>query len=152
MGYKTTSTIIEKIESMPTLPTVTFRVMEITGDSKSSASDLVKIISPDVSAKFLNLSTVYEVTNNPNRIFSGLNRLYSDSSDRFCIVGKPKSWFVGESKSIEVPFPINLVYLVFLSERYSIFEFGAEKADKEDSLSPEGWRNRYGELIWKKTS
>lgn len=98
---------------------------------------------------FLNLSTVHKVINNPNRIFSGLNRFYSDSSNRFCIVGKPESWFVGKSKSVEVPFPTNLV---FLSERYSIFEFGAEKADKEDSLNPEGWRNRYGELIWKKTS
>ncbi|MCP4254046.1 MAG: hypothetical protein GY775_11680 [Candidatus Scalindua sp.] len=101
---------------------------------------------------FLNLRTVHKVLNNPSRIFLGLNRLYSDSRNRVCVVGKPETWFIGKSKSIEAPFPSDLVYLVFLSERYSIFEFGPEKADKEDRLSPIDWQNRYGEVIWKMIS
>ncbi|MGR3302020.1 MAG: hypothetical protein ACUZ8I_05890 [Candidatus Scalindua sp.] len=101
---------------------------------------------------FLNLSTVHEVLNNPNRIFSGLNRPHSDSSNMLCFVGKPKYWYVGTSKSVSVPFPSNLVYLVFLNERNSIFEFRAEKADTEDPLSPIGWKDRFGERTWKKNS
>lgn len=101
--------------------------------------------------EFLKLFTVREVLNNPNRIFSGLNRLYSDTSDHLCFVGKPHSWrrHIGKSEVV-VPFPSNLVFLVFLNERKSISEFRAEEADREDPLSPENWENRYGELLWKK--
>ena len=42
-------TLIARIESMPTLPAVALRVMEVTADPKSSANDLMGIISPDVS-------------------------------------------------------------------------------------------------------
>lgn len=74
-----------------------------------------------------------------------------------CVVGKPKKWFIGKSKkgkfkSVIAPFPSNLVYLVFLSERMSIFEYGAELTDIEDPLSPTGWKNRFVERIWKKNS
>jgi hypothetical protein len=40
--------------------------------------------------------------------------------------------------------------LVFLDERRSVIEFGAEEADREDPLSPENWTGRYGDLLWKK--
>ena len=100
---------------------------------------------------FRNLQTAYEVLRNPNRIFSGLNRPFSNSSNMLCFAGKPKYWFVGESNS-NVPFPPGFVYLVFLNERKSLYEFRPEKADIEDSLSPEDFKNRFGELIWKKPS
>lgn len=101
---------------------------------------------------FLNLSTAHEVLNNPNRIFSGLNRPHSNSSNKLCVVGKPKYWYIGVNISDTALFPHNLVYLVFLNERNSIFEFRAEEADIEDTLSPIGWKDRFGELIWKKNS
>ncbi|MFQ5964687.1 MAG: hypothetical protein ACE5KZ_10410 [Candidatus Scalinduaceae bacterium] len=99
---------------------------------------------------FLNLSTAYKVLNNPNRIFSGLNRPHSNSSKKLCVVGKPKHWYIGVNISDTALFPDDLVYLVFLNERNSIFEFGAEEADIEDPLSPIGWKDRFGERIWKK--
>lgn len=98
---------------------------------------------------FKNLFTAYEVLHNPKRIFSGLKRPHSNSSNKLCVVGKPKSWYVKESG---VPFPFEFVYLVFLNERRSLYEFRAEKADIEDPLSPEGWKTRFGKLIWKKNS
>lgn len=101
---------------------------------------------------YINLATVHEVLNNPNRIFAGLNRPESDSSKMLCVVGKPKNWYVGKDGDITAPFPRNLVYLVFLNERNSIFEFRAEHADTEDPLSPEGWRDRFVERIWKRPS
>ena len=80
MGYKTASTIIEKIESMPTLPTVAFRVMEITGDPTSSANDLVKIISPDVSLT----AKILKIANSP---FYGLTREVSSLQHALTILG-----------------------------------------------------------------
>jgi hypothetical protein len=99
---------------------------------------------------FLNLFTAYEVVNNPNRIFSGLKRLYSDSSRKLCIAGKPHNWYIGKNEETAAPFPQNLVYLVFLNERNSIFEFRAEEADTEDPLSPKDWKDRFAKLLWKK--
>lgn len=99
--------------------------------------------------EFLKLFTVYEVLNNPNRIFSGLNRLCSDTSNHLCFVGKPKTWQRYIEKTIvTVDFLTNHVFLVFLDERKSVIEFRAEEADREDTLSPENWEYRYGELIW----
>lgn len=99
--------------------------------------------------KFLNLATVHEVLNYPNRIFAGLNRPHSDSSRKLCVVGKPHNWYIGKDDNSVSSFPTNYVYVVFLSERFSIFEFRAEQADLEDPLSPVGWRDRFGELLWK---
>ncbi|MFQ5962768.1 MAG: hypothetical protein ACE5KZ_00610 [Candidatus Scalinduaceae bacterium] len=110
--------------------------------------DFLKIYWPN---DFINLYTVHEVLIKPNRIFSGLNRPYSDSSNKLCVVGKPLYWYIGNTNN-KVPFPSGFVYVVFLNERYSVYEFGAEKADTDDSLSPIGWRDRFGELIWKKNS
>lgn len=102
--------------------------------------------------EFLKLFTVHEVLNNPNRIFSGLNRLYSDTNSHLCIVGQPQTWqrYIKKNEIVIIPFPSNHVFLVFLNERKSISEFRAEKADRDDPLSPENWENRYGELLWKK--
>ncbi len=82
--------------------------------------------------EFLKLFTVHEVLNKPNRIFSGLNRLYSDTSNHLCVVGKPQFWsrYNKENVIITVPFPPNHVFLVFLDKRKSVIEFGAEEADR----------------------
>lgn len=101
---------------------------------------------------YINLATVHEVLNNPNRIFAGLNRPVIDSSEWKCVVGKPKNWFMGTDGDITAPFPRNLVYLVFLNDRYSLIGFYAYRADSEDPLSPEGWRDRFVERIWKRPS
>jgi len=76
LGKKTVSAIIKKIESMPTLPTVAFRVMEITDDSRSSANDLMKIISPDVSLT----AKILKIANSP---FYGLTREISSLQHAF---------------------------------------------------------------------
>lgn len=85
---------------------------------------------------FRNLATAHEVLNYPNRIFTGLNRPHSDSSKKkLCVVGKPRNWYIGRDANAVASFPTNCVYVVFLSERYSIFEFRAEQADTEDPLA-----------------
>lgn len=49
MRSRTIAALTSKMDSIPTLPTVAFRVMEITADPDSSANDLMNVISPDVS-------------------------------------------------------------------------------------------------------
>ncbi len=103
--------------------------------------------------EFLKLFTVHEVLNNPNRIFSGLNRLYSDTSNHLCFVGKPETWrrYI-KNEIVTVSFLPGHVFLVFLNESRSVSEFGAEEVDRKDPLSPENWETRYRELLWKKNS
>ena len=100
---------------------------------------------------FVNVKTVFEVLHNPNRIFSGLNRPYSDSDKKLCVVGKPRFWYVGKNY-VQAPFPPECVYVVFLSERMSVFEFGREEPDPKDPLSPIDYENRFRKLIWQKHS
>ncbi len=49
MNFDKISILISKINSIPTLPTVACKVMEITADPNSSANDLTKVIIPDIS-------------------------------------------------------------------------------------------------------
>ena len=53
---------------MPTLPTVALRVMEVTSNPGSSASDLMEIIGPDVSLT----AKILKIANSPdNELFYG---------------------------------------------------------------------------------
>jgi len=67
MSSQAASTLIARLQSIPTLPTVALRVMEITANPKSSANDLMDIISPDVSLT----SKILKIANSP---FYGLKK------------------------------------------------------------------------------
>lgn len=49
MSFDKISVLISKINSIPTLPTVACQVIEITADPNSSADDLAKVVTPDIS-------------------------------------------------------------------------------------------------------
>lgn len=97
--------------------------------------------------KFVNIETAFKVLNNPNRIFSGIKRPISTNADTLCFAGIPDTWYLRED--LEVSFPDNLVYAVYLNSRKSIYDFRAEEADFEDRLIPKNWKLRYGGLLWK---
>ena len=80
METSAASPIIAQIESMPTLPTLALRVMEVTANPKSSANDLMEIIATDVSltAKLL------KIANSP---FHGLSRKISTLQHAVTILG-----------------------------------------------------------------
>lgn len=80
MGSNVTSTLIAQIESLPTLPTVAFRVMEITADPDSSANDLMGVISPDVSLT----AKILKIANSP---FYGLTREISSLQHAVTVLG-----------------------------------------------------------------
>lgn len=101
--------------------------------------------------QFLNIETAVEVLRNPDRIFTTIKRPLSTDSETMCFVGKPDVWYLREGQ--KVPFPKDeFVFTVYLNARKSIYQFGAEEIDYEDPLSPRDWKNRFGVLIWKKTS
>ena len=80
MGSSVTSTLISQIESMPTLPTVALRVMEVTSNPGSSASDLMEIIGPDISLT----TKILKIANSP---FYGLTREISSLQHAVTVLG-----------------------------------------------------------------
>ncbi len=80
MGSNATTTLIAQIESIPTLPTVAFRVLEVTSNSESSANDLMEIIGPDVSLT----AKILKIANSP---FYGLTREITSLQHAVTILG-----------------------------------------------------------------
>jgi putative nucleotidyltransferase with HDIG domain len=80
MSSQAASTLIARLQSIPTLPTVALRVMEITANPKSSANDLMDIISPDVSLT----SKILKIANSP---FYGLTREISSLQHAVTVLG-----------------------------------------------------------------
>ena len=80
MGSNATSTLIAQIESMPTLPTVALRVMEVTSNPGSSANDLMEIIGPDISLT----TKILKIANSP---FYGLTREISSLQHAVTVLG-----------------------------------------------------------------
>ncbi|MCR4289632.1 MAG: HDOD domain-containing protein [Candidatus Scalindua sp.] len=80
MSSHAAATLIARIKSIPTLPTVALRVIEITADQKSSANDLMGIISPDVSLT----TKILKIANSP---FYGLTREISSLQHAVTILG-----------------------------------------------------------------
>lgn len=80
MSSKVASRLIARIESIPTLPTVALRVIEVTADSKSSANDLMNIISPDVSLT----TKILKIANSP---FYGLTKEISSLQHAVTVLG-----------------------------------------------------------------
>ncbi len=80
MGTNAASTLIAKIQSMPTLPTIALRVIEVTSNPESSTNDLMKIISPDISLT----TKILKISNSP---FYGLTREISSLQHALTILG-----------------------------------------------------------------
>jgi putative nucleotidyltransferase with HDIG domain len=80
MSSHAASTLIARIKSMPTLPTVALRVLEVSADPNSSANDLMRIISPDVSLT----TKILKIANSP---FYGLTKEISSLQHAVTVLG-----------------------------------------------------------------
>ncbi|MCP4266502.1 MAG: HDOD domain-containing protein [Candidatus Brocadiaceae bacterium] len=80
MSTSAASTLIARIQSMPTLPTIALRVIEVTSNPDSSANDLMRIISPDVSLTI----KILKIANSP---FYGLTREISSLQHALTVLG-----------------------------------------------------------------
>ena len=74
-------------------------------------------------------------------------RLFKTEKTSYCNLEK---WYIRDN--VSSPFPPDKVFVVYLNERMSIYDFRAEYEDDEDKLSPRDWKNRFGGVIWKITS
>lgn len=99
------------------------------------------------SVKYENLRAVEEVLSNPQRIFWG-TREHSEGG--WCYTGKPKKFYIRENEVID--FPNNMVFAVYITDRYEVFDWILEHVDEEDNLSPKDYKERYRGLKWKSTS
>ncbi|MCP4269175.1 MAG: HDOD domain-containing protein [Candidatus Brocadiaceae bacterium] len=80
MSASAASTLVAKIRSMPTLPTIALSVMGVTSDPESSANDLMKIIEPDISLT----TKILKISNSP---FYGLTREVSSLQHAITVLG-----------------------------------------------------------------
>jgi putative nucleotidyltransferase with HDIG domain len=80
MSSHAAATLITRINSIPTLPAVALRVIEVTADPTSSANDLMEIISPDVSLT----TKILKIANSP---FYGLTREISSLQHAVTVLG-----------------------------------------------------------------
>ncbi len=80
MSAHALSTLVAKLKSIPTLPTVALRVMEISANPKSSANDLMAVISPDISLT----TKILKIANSP---FYGLTREVSSLQHAVTVLG-----------------------------------------------------------------
>ncbi len=97
--------------------------------------------------RYENLRAAKFVLEHPDRIFAGVRR-YTEGG--WCFTGRPTSWYIRET--VEVPFPDNLVFAVYLNSRFEIYECRAENSETNDRNCPKDWQNRYAGLIWKSIS
>ncbi|ODS33003.1 MAG: signal transduction protein [Candidatus Scalindua rubra] len=80
MDPKAASILTAQIETIPTLPIVAVRVIEITSAPKSSANDLMDVISPDISLT----TKILKIANSP---FYGLTREISSLQHAVTVLG-----------------------------------------------------------------
>jgi hypothetical protein len=95
------------------------------------------------SVKYENLRAVDEVLKNPKRIFWGIRE---HSEGGWCYIGKPTKLYIRENEAID--FPQNMVFAVYVTDRYEVFDWIVEYADDKDNLNPKGWEDRYRSLKW----
>ncbi len=109
--------------------------------------DLIERFYKHTPVRFENLRAMKYVLDNPERIFFGV-RQYNEGG--WCYTGRPERWCIRER--IEVPFPKNKVFAVYVNPNMRIYECRAELAASDDPANPLDWQDRYGGLIWKNTS
>ena len=94
---------------------------------------------------FENLRAAKFVLENTRRVFFGVRHF---SEGGWCYTGRPTEWYIRER--IEVPFPLDKVFAVYMNPQMPVYECRAEYADNQDPLCPVGWQTRYRGLTWPK--
>lgn len=96
---------------------------------------------------FQNLRAAKYVLENVERIFFGV-RDFNEGG--WCYTACPGTWYIRER--IEVPFPKDKVFAVYVNPRLHVFECRAEWAADDDPLCPVDWQTRYRGLAWQKST
>ncbi len=94
-----------------------------------------------------NLRAAKYVLDHTERIFYGVRTL---NHGGWCYTGRPEEWYI--RPGIEVPFPRDRIFAVYVNPRMRVYECRAEFQADDDPLAPIGWQTRFGGLTWKRTS
>lgn len=96
------------------------------------------------SEKFYEVLSVGEVLKNPTAIFENLKR---DGYEKgLCYIGRPRQY----GDEWEGPTPKGMVFAVYATSDFKVFEWGWERADSKDPDVPKDTHSRYGPKIWKR--
>lgn len=95
--------------------------------------------------RFHDLKSAVEVLKSPLMIFEGLKRYKFRNG--LCYIGKPRAYRDGW----EGPQRPNMLFMVCMTERFAIFEWGWEKSDSGDEDVLEDTDNRFERLKWKRS-
>ena len=96
---------------------------------------------------YQNLRAAKYVLENVERIFFGV-RDFNEGG--WCFTARPKDWYIRER--IEVPFPKDKLFAVYLNPRMYVYECRAEFVADDDSFCPVDWQTRYRGLTWRKNT
>lgn len=127
-----------------------------TLDPRNPKADTIEVVIPgDLIERFYkeqvvryeNFRAVKTVLESPLRIFSGVRLL---NQGGWCYVGRPEEWYIKEN--VTAPFPRNRLFAVYVNPNFRVYEFRAEETDVLDPDCPRNWEQRYGGLVWKRTS
>ena len=91
------------------------------------------------------LKSAVEVLKNPSCIYADLKR--HGQKKGLCYIGKPKQY----GRDWEAPAPRDMLFVVYATERFTIFEWGWEKVDPSNKDQLKNITERFGRLSWKRS-
>lgn len=66
--------------------------------------------------------------------------------EAMCYVGKPRRY----GKDTEMPGPPGMVFTVYVTKDFKVFEWRWEQADEQDADCPHDALRRFKKVIWKR--
>ncbi len=98
--------------------------------------------------KFCEIFSIESVLQNPAVIFEGLKR--EGLEEGFCYCGVPAVKYLTETVSVSVP--PEMVFLIFATKDYEIFEFRWERMDATRPGFPTDHATRFNSIRWSHSS
>lgn len=94
-----------------------------------------------------NIEAAAEVLQSPERIYRGIRRR---NEGGWCYVGRPKQIYV--KPYCKADLPDHLLFAVYVSSGYHVYEWRPDKADQGDLLKPVDADYRFEGIAWQRNS
>lgn len=99
-------------------------------------------------ARYANFEVVHLVLREPSRIYRGLREW---NHNHWCFVGRPEFWHLEDKATGTVrrlPFPQDLIYAVYLNDRYFVHGFGPRDAEPPGGTHIANSDQHFGGVQW----
>lgn len=94
-----------------------------------------------------NVEAAVEVLESPQRIYRGIR---TRNPGGWCYVGRPEQIYV--KPYCKADLPDHLLFAVYVSSDYHIYEWRPDKVDSDDPLEPINADSRFEGIAWQRTS